>query len=55
MKYVNHVELEMTAEELRACRNVGQNLLDILARATEPRIYNEQNEDEEDSDCLYRY
>lgn len=46
MKY-KLIEIEMTGEELKTTRTVGQNLVDLLIRATEPVGGYEDEETEE--------
>ena len=41
-------EIEMTAEELRASRTIGENLVELLQRATEPADYYDEEEEDED-------
>lgn len=49
MKYTQ-ITIEMSAEEMRASRNIGQNIMELLARATEPAPIEPEDEDEEEED-----
>lgn len=49
MKYTQ-ITIEMNAEEMRASRNIGQNIMELLARATEPAPIEPEDEDEEEED-----
>ena len=49
MKYTQ-IAIEMSAEEMRASRNISQNIMELLARATEPAPIEPEEEDQEEED-----
>lgn len=49
MKYTQ-ITIEMSADEMRASRNIGQNIMELLARATEPAPIEPEEEDQEEED-----